>query len=229
MSICTARAAPSFGQELRPRETRPDYQQRVALVHHVGAWPGAEKSDCAGHERQIVGDHRLAQKRLGDARAELVGNCDHLVLGPERARADQDRDPLTGIEDVGGAAQVVVGRHDHWPRVTGAGTREAVGAPWRFVRLLLDVLGEDDHGGRAARHREPHRAVDDMGELRGMADFLDVGCDVGEHPVEVEFLLVARAAHRRFGLPANGEHRHMVEGSVVEPGQEVRCARAAGR
>ena len=97
----------------------------------------------------------------------------------------------------------------------------------RFERLLLNVLGDDDHRRAAAREREPDRAVDHVRELRRVGDLLNIFGDVGEHSVEVELLLVACAADRRLGLPANRQHRHVVELGVVEAGDQVGGAGAA--
>ena len=145
------------------------------------------------------------------------------------AGADQDRDLLAGVEDFRGLAQVGFGGTISGPRIAGTRAREAVRALGRLERLFLHVLGNDDHRRRAARDRQADRAVDHVRQLRRMADLLHIFGDVGEHPVEVELLLVARAADGRSGLAADGEHRHVVELGVVEPGDEVGRARAAGR
>ena len=109
MSICTPRAWPSFGQELGVGEARADHQQRVAVLHQVPARLGAEQADRAGDEGQVVGQRRLAEQRLGDAGAEQVGDLDHLVGRAQGAGADQHRDPLAGVQHLGGALQLVFG------------------------------------------------------------------------------------------------------------------------
>ena len=80
MSICTPRACPSFGQELRVREARADHQQRVAVRHQVPARLRAEQADRAGDERQVVGQRppcRAAPWRR--RRRAASATCDHLV------------------------------------------------------------------------------------------------------------------------------------------------------
>ena len=70
-------------------------------------------------------------------------------------------------------------------------------------------------------------AVDHVRKLRRVRDLLNIFRDIREHAVEVQLLLVAAAAHRRFRLPADGEDRHMVEFGVVEAGDQVGGARTA--
>ena len=93
-------------QPLGVGEARADHQQRVAVLHHVIARLGAEEADRAGHERQVVGQGRLAVERLGHAAAEQVGHLGHLVLRAERPGADQHRDLLAGVEQLGGGVEV---------------------------------------------------------------------------------------------------------------------------
>ena len=50
-----------LGQELAVREVRPDDQQGVAVTHQLVAGPGAQQPDRACDERQVVGQHVLAQ------------------------------------------------------------------------------------------------------------------------------------------------------------------------
>ena len=100
-------------QELRPWEAGADHQQGVAAVHQVGARPRAEQADRAGDEGQVVGQEPiLPSKRLGDAGAQRLRDLDDLVGSLGRARADQDRDLLAGIEHVRRSAAGPLGRDD---------------------------------------------------------------------------------------------------------------------
>ena len=99
----------------------------------------------------------------------------------------------------------------------------------RFECSLLHVLGKDDRRWPAPRERKPDRAVDHVRQLGGLRHLLHIFGDVGEHAVEVQLLLVAAPAHRRFGLPADREHRHVVELGVVKAGDKMGRAGAAGR
>ena len=83
-------------------------------------------------------------------------------------------------------------------------------------------------GPRRASARRIARSIT-CGSCAGLRDLLNIFGDVGEHAVEVQLLLVAAAAHGRFGLAADGEHRHVVELGVVEAGDQVGGARTAGR
>ena len=65
-----------------------------------------EQADRAGDPRQVVGQHVLAEQRLRDARAEQVGDLLDLVGGAARALADEDRDLLALVEDLGGVLDV---------------------------------------------------------------------------------------------------------------------------
>ena len=217
-----------LGQELRPGEAGADHQQRVAAVHQVGARLGPEQADAAGDERQVVGQHRLAEQSLGDAGTEHLGDLHHLLGCAKCAGADQDRDFLARVQHLGGLAQVGFRRNQRRPRIAGTGASEAVSPGRCFERLLLHVLGDHDCRRCASRQRQPHRAVDHVRQLRRPADLLHILGDVGEQPVEVQLLLIARAAHGRLRLAANRKHRHVVRPRIVKTGDEVRCAGTAG-
>ena len=79
-------------QELRVREVRAHRQQGVAVHHQLVARPGAEQADGPGHVGQLVGEHVLAEQRLGHPGAEQLG--DLLELAPRAAGTlpGQDRD-----------------------------------------------------------------------------------------------------------------------------------------
>ena len=162
MSIWTPRRLALLGQELRVREARADHQQRVAALHQVPARLRAEQADRAGDERQVVRQRRLAEQRLRDARAEQLRDLDHLVAGVQRALADEHRDLLAGVQDLGGALEVVVRRDDDRARVADARVDRAV-----LVRRRrrprshrAEVVRDDDAGDRALVERDPDGAVD---------------------------------------------------------------------
>ena len=81
MSIWTPRAWPSSGRNSDIGETRSDHKERVALDHHLIARPRAEQTDRPRDERQIIRQCSLAEQRLGNTGAELVGGLDDLVSG----------------------------------------------------------------------------------------------------------------------------------------------------
>ena len=61
-------------QELRVGEVRAHREQGVAVHHQLVARPGAEQADGPGHVRQLVGEHVLAEQRLGHPGAEQLGD-----------------------------------------------------------------------------------------------------------------------------------------------------------
>ena len=73
-------------QEFGIGKGRADHQQRVAFHHQVVARLGAEQADRAGDPRQIVGQRRLAEQRLGAAGGQAVGDRDHFVGGAAARR-----------------------------------------------------------------------------------------------------------------------------------------------
>ena len=154
--------AARLGQPLGVREARADHEQRVAAVHHVGARLRAQQADRAGHPRQVVGHRGAAVQRLGDAGAERVGDRDDLVERATGARAHEHRHALARVEDVGGAAQVLVAGHDHGRGPADRGGDRAVLARRLLVGQLLDVGGDDDRRHRPLRQRRAQRAVDQV-------------------------------------------------------------------
>ena len=57
----------------------------------------------------------------------------------------------------------------------------------------------------------------------------EVGGDVLEQRLQVDFLLVVRADRRARLLADDGDHRHVVHLGVVQPVQQMDRARAGGR
>ena len=98
------------GQVLGVRERGADHEEGVAVLHDLLARPGAEQAQAAGGERVVVGDDHLPGQRLDDRGAERLGDGEHLVAGVPRPDPDQHRDLGAGVEHVGGAGQVCVGR-----------------------------------------------------------------------------------------------------------------------
>ena len=56
----------------------------------------------------IIRNHRLAQQRLGNARAQEFGHLHNLVRRAQRARADQHRDFFARVQNVRRAPQIAV-------------------------------------------------------------------------------------------------------------------------
>ena len=225
-----ARAWSSFGQELGVREVGADGQQRVAVHHHLVGRDRAEQPDRAGDPRQVVGQHVLAEQRLGRAGAEQVGELGQLGDAAARALPDEQRDLLAGVEDVGRlrtAASSAVTVEADMPRLDGTCLNACPGG---VVVQFEDVGREDDAGRRVFAERDADRPVDQVRQLLGHRAHLHVvAADVLEQAQQIDLLLV-RAAHRRaFGLPDDRHDRHVVELRVVQPVEQMDRARAAGR
>jgi hypothetical protein len=212
-------------QEFRVRKIRADHQQRVAAHHHPIRRPRAEQADRAGDEWQRVGDRRLAEERLGDARAQHVGDLEHFGGRLKRARPDQHRHLVAGVQHVGRALQLVlVGRRPR-NRVADARMHGAVLASRWLGGELLDVVRHDDAGRRTLRTRDAQRTVDDVTHLLRRHDHLDVlARDVLEQHGKIDFLLVAPAERRPRLLPDDRDDRLVIELGVVETVQQVNGA-----
>ena len=68
-----------------------------------------------------------------------------------------------------------------------------------------------------------------MPQLGRGFDLLHVVAHVGEDPIQVQFLLVARAARGDLGLSHDGKHGNVIEFGVVQPREHVSRAGTAGR
>jgi hypothetical protein len=201
----------------------------VAAAHHVPAGLGAEDADGAGDPGDVVRHRCLAQQGLGQAGLQLVRYGDEFGKCMERAGAHQDGDFLALVENAGGPLQVDVERHDFRVGVAGAGKHAAVFARRIFVGQFLQIVGQDHHADPAPRHGDSDRTVEHVAHLGRLRRFLHVFGDIGKHTVQVDFLLVMGAANGARRLAADGQHRHVVQLGVVEAGEHVGGAGAAGR
>lgn len=229
MSICTPRAWAFLRQKLGIGKARPDHQQGVALHHQVIARLGAEKTDGPGHPGQPVRRHGLAKERLGHPGAEDLRDRNNLIGSPKRPGAHQHRHLAAGVQHLGRAMEVRILRHDFGAGVAHSAEHSPM-LTWRLlVSQVLQIAGEDEDADSVLRHGDANPPVHHVAHLGGDLGLLHVIGHVGEHPVEVELLLVVRAASRPGGLADDGQHRRMVELGVVEAGDEVRRAGAPGR
>jgi hypothetical protein len=98
------------------------------------------------------------------------------------------------------------------------------------IRLLLQVIRQHDCGDPPIADGDANGAVDEMPHLRRRKRLLDErASNVLEQTDKVYFLLVVAAERVARLLSYNGEHRHVIEPRVVEPGYQVRGARPRGR
>jgi hypothetical protein len=138
-------------------EAAADDQQRVALLERVLRGARAEEAHAARRPRAIVGQHVLAQERLGDDRAQPLGRRFEGVRRTPRPIPGQDDDPLPAFEDARGALQLRSQGHTHrgLEALPGlAGGRVARHVLLRaFARLRVKLLEVGREG--QVRHATP--------------------------------------------------------------------------
>ena len=168
---------PSSGRNSVYGKLEPTISSVSQLLHQLVARLGAEQADRAGDERQVVGQRRLAEQRLGDAGAEHARR----PRSPRPSRAARPAptsiatfSPAFRISAAALQVRVAAGRRaarrTPTPEWIGAVLRAA--APRR--RLLLHVVRHDDAGHACARRGDAHRAVDQVPRLRGRRRHLHV-------------------------------------------------------
>ena len=219
-----------LGKVLCVREGGSHDEQAVAALHGLCGGSRAEDADGAGGKGMVVGDGGLAQERLGDGGLQALGRLDEEVGCTERTAAGEDGDALAGVQHLGGAGEVPLGRET--PGCGGAARRVVPDVvPGERVLpgfLLLEVRGEGD-----VRNAAVGEGVA-AGEVR---DLLDVGG--AHHPGVVTatsaktdggHVLLAVGIHQVVVLvPGDGEDGLAVHLGVVQAVQEVEGAGARGR
>ena len=218
------------GQELGVGEAGAHGQQRVAAPHQLVAGPGAEQPDRAGHVGQLIGQHILAEQRLGHPGAEQFGHLLQLGPGPAGALPGQDRDLAPGVEQLGGPADGLIAGHRDRPVDAQAGRHHLERVPGRGILQFLHVGGDDDRGRGPLGQRRPDGPVQHVGQLLGDGDHLHVlAGHVLIQAEQVDFLLVGAAHRGPVGLAHDRHHRHVIELGVVQAVQQVDRARPRGR
>ena len=221
---------PLLRQELRVREARADHEQRVAALDHVVARNRPQQPDRAGHVREVVGEHVLAEQRLGDAGAEQVGDALELRGGAAGALANEHRDLLPLVEDLGRVLDVGLLRQHARAGVADARIDGAVRARRRLDGVQLgDVVRDDDRADAAVVERDPAGAVDELARLLRDHAVLDELGHVLEQNLEIDLLLVVRAERGALLLADDREDGDVVELRVVEAVEQVDRARARRR
>ncbi len=213
-----------------PRHGGAQDEHRVAILHDPGRGHGAEIADAARGEGRIVGQHRLAEQRLGHGCGQCVGQLRHLLARRKRPLPDQDRDLAAGIEDIGGLADLVDrrGRGDRGP---GGGTARAGIAHGFFIHRAghqLGVLGDGQMGDAAIAERRAAGAVGDDHRMFGTGD-LDIEQGQAFHQLHrVDRLLEAHPDQIVEGGAGDGQHRRAVERRVIESVHQVDGAGPGG-
>ena len=216
-------------QELGIGEVRADGQQGVAAHHQLVGGGGAQQSDRSGHPGQLIGEHVLAQQRLCRAGTEQIGDLAYFLGTSSSALADQQRDLLAGVEDLGGLTyRGIVGLADR-RRQAQAGGNLLERMLGRDVVQVEDVGGKDQAGRGMLGHRDANGPVDQIRQLLRHGAHLDVvAADVLVQAEQIDFLLVGAAHRRPLGLPHDRHHRNVVELGVVQAVEQVDRTRAAG-
>ena len=97
----------------------------------------------------------------------------------------------------------------------------------RRIRLLLQVRGNHQRRGSAARERGANGAVQRVGQLAGNVDLDEVVAGhIFEEALQVDLLLIVASHRAAGGLADDRDHRDVVELRVVEAVEQVDGARA---
>jgi len=147
--------------ELDVGEAAADDQQGVAAFQRLLRRARAQQADATGAIGAVVGHAGLAQDRLGDRRAEDLGRFFQLLAGAEGAAPGQNDRPPAAVQQVGGAAQCLLGRD---VRAVGPDLGDMV------RQVALRAQGAGRHRLHVHRHRHVRDAA--IGE-RGAASQLD--------------------------------------------------------
>jgi hypothetical protein len=221
--------SPGFRIELGPRVVGADDQEGVAVPHQVGAGGGTEVSHGACRKRQRLIHVWLAQEAGGDAGIKLLRQGQHLGLGVLGALPHQERHLAAGSEHLGSPGQVViVGQHSR--RLPfGRCDDDAVLLVELGGRGLLDVV-RNNHDARGAGFEGcAEGAVQHHGKLLRGADHLrELRRHILEEREQVDFLHVGRPQHTAALLADDGHHGDAIQFGVIEPVEEMHCARPLG-
>lgn len=199
------------------------------MRHQHAAGAGAEQADGAGHVRQVVGNRRLAQERLGHSGGQALGDRFQLPVRAQGPGTGEDRHAPAAIEDRRGGLQVGVARVGS--RLDEAHRRHHVAVLVGLAlrgRHLLHVVGHDHRRHLPLADRHAQGSVQHMEQLCRADHGLDIGGNVLEQALQIDFLLVVAAQRGSRLLADDGQHRLMIHARVVEPVQQVDRARPRG-
>lgn len=205
-------------EELLVREVRAEHEHDVGVLHRAVAGGEAEQPRHADVVGVVVLDVLLAAQRVHDRGLQSLGQGDDLVVGVRDAGSGQDRDPVGTVQQVGGALQLGLARHD-----ARGGPLDAGGA----VVLRLgeqDVARDHEDRDAALLDRLAHRDLEQAGHLHRVGDVLDVDGALTEQLLRVGLLEVAGADLRRGDVRGDRQHRHPRTVRVVQAVDQVQVA-----
>ena len=163
---------------------------------------------------------------MAHARAQLLGDRDHLVGRPQRAGSDEDRDLLPAFSTSAArrrSASNGVPRASRSPRPNAKFRARAAAPVW----LFLQIVRQHDCRDPPLAQRDANGAVDQMPHLRRRRRLLhERAGDILEHADEIDFLLIMAAERVARLLADDRQHRHVIQPRIVKPGDQVRGARA---
>jgi hypothetical protein len=172
--------------------------------------------------RQLVGEHVLAQQRLGHAGAEQLGHLFELMPCPAGALAGQDGYLAPGVQDLGGPGDGLVVRRDGRPADPERRGHHLERVGGRGVLQFLHVGRDDQGGGRPLGDGGADGPVQYVGQLFGDRNHLHIlAGHVLEQREQVDFLLVGAAHRAAVGLAHDRHHGHVVQLGVVQAVEQV--------
>ena len=111
--------------------------------------------------------------------------------------------------------------------IAGPGMREAMRVLRLLPGLILKIFGQDQHRHAIIRFRDSHAAIHQMTQLRGRRRLLNKARHIAEDAIQIQFLLIGRAAGGRFRLACNRDNRHMIHLRVIQASQQMCGTRPA--
>ncbi len=203
-------------------EVRAEHDQGVAGVQCLDGGGVADEAGLSDLVGVVVLEALLGLEGEDHRCGQALGEFQHLCTGVAGALADQQGDPVGGVDKVGGLPDSgVVGPGD------GTGTREA-GGPVVGQFPVTEVPGDGEDRHPAFADRGAHGALQHPRQLVHRGDRGPEDRDVPEQHVVVDFLEVV-AAHLGGGdLSGDGEYRGAALGRVVEAVEQVHRSRADG-
>ena len=208
-------------QELVVGEVGAQQDQHVGVVHALGGCAVAQQARHAHVEGVVVLDEVLAAQRVADRSLERVRQGDDLVMGALDARAGEDRDLVSLVEE--GCGLFNVGGVGSQRR----GARGRVGGNVLDGLEVRDVAGQGDDRDAAQADRVADRRVHRAWRLCRGGNELVVDRALLENAVRVGLLEVHRADLHARDVRGNGQDGCSRAVRVVQAVDEVQVARAA--
>ena len=224
LDLHAARLA-GFRVVLDVRKGGADDEQRVAGFQRLLRRARAEQPDGARRVGAVVRHHAFTEQRLDDRRRQQIGHALELVPGAQRSAPGEDRHLAAGVQELGGASQILVGRQPRAARRDVGGVVRNVALGAQLVGLhLLHVHRDRDVRDPVVGQRRATGEVDDVLDVRGTHDARVVLADVYEEAVELDVLLRVGADQVVIGQSGDREHGLAVELGVVEAVQQMDAA-----